>query len=542
MPAAGVTEAASRYYIVAPEVSVLERTLVLKQDDCFSLVNEFGDIDARARPEEGLYCEGTRFVSGFSLTLLGARPLLLSSAVRRDNLLLAVDLTNPDVYLDGEVVLPRGTLHIYRTKLLWQGVCHERVHLRNFTRASVDISLAIAFAADYADIFEVRGQRRARRGQMLEPRIEGNAVILGYRGLDHRERLTRIESSAEPLAISSENMRFALSLDGRAEQVFSFAIAYDSDGGRHRTLPYDVALAAAERRLSERGDARCDIRASNEQFNAWLQRSAADLDMLLTDTPHGSYPFAGVPWFATIFGRDGIITALETLWMGPQIARGVLQVLAAMQATESDARRDAEPGKILHESRRGEMAATGEIPFGRYYGSVDATPLFVMLAGAYYRRTADAAFAENLWPHVEAALDWIDRYGDVDRDGFVEYYRRSPNGLAQQGWKDSEDSVFHADGRLAEGPIALCEVQAYVYGARLEGAELAGMLGHYDKARELRDSARELREKFQTTFWCEEIGVYALALDGDKHPCRVRRSNAGHCYMEIGRASCRERV
>ncbi len=543
MPATGVTEAASRYYIVAPEVSVLERTLVLKRGDCFSLVNEFGDIDATARHEEGLYFEGTRFLSGFSLTLLGARPLLLSSAVRRDNLLLAVDLTNPDIYLEGEVVLPRGTLHIYRTKLLWQGVCHERLHIRNFTRTSLDITFGVAFGADYTDIFEVRGQRRARRGQLLEPRIEGNAVTLGYRGLDHRVRRTRIEASIEPSAVTAEGMRFALALGGRAEQVFSFAVRCDIEADGGRAQPYEAALTAAEQHLSAREAARCEIRASNEQFNAWLQRSAADLNMLLTDTPHGPYPYAGVPWFDTVFGRDGIITALETLWMAPQVARGVLQVLAAMQATESDARRDAEPGKILHEARRGEMAATGEIPFGRYYGSVDATPLFVMLAGAYYRRTADAGFVENLWPHVEAALDWIDRYGDVDRDGFVEYYRRSPNGLSQQGWKDSDDSVFHADGRLAEGPIALCEVQAYTYGARLEGAELAGMLGHYDKARQLRDAARELREKFQTSFWCEELGVYALALDGDKRPCRVRSSNAGHCLLTgIAAAEHAERI
>ncbi|HKZ74424.1 MAG TPA: amylo-alpha-1,6-glucosidase [Steroidobacteraceae bacterium] len=531
MPVESLSDAPSRYYILAPEVLVPERTLVLKQDESFGVLNEFGDIDAAARHEEGLYCEGTRFLSRFALSLVGSRPLLLSSAVRRDNLLLSVDLTNPDIYLDGEVILPRGTLHIYRAKLIWEDVCYERIHLRNFTRTPVDISFALGFGADYADIFEVRGQHRAQRGQLLEPRVERTSVTLAYRGLDDRERRTRIESSVEPRFVGAHEMRFGMQLGGREEQVFAFTVACESDTARARTLPYDNAVVHAERRLSEAPGLRCEIHTSNDQFNAWLQRSTSDLNMLLTSTPHGLYPYAGVPWFDAPFGRDGIITALETLWVAPGIARGVLSFLAATQATGSDARRDAEPGKILHESRRGEMAATGEIPFGRYYGSVDSTPLFVMLAGAYYRRTADAAFVEAIWPNVHAALAWLDRYGDVDRDGFIEYYRRSPNGLVQQGWKDSNDSVFHADGRLAEGPVALCEVQAYAYGARLEGAELAGMLGHYDMARGLRDSARELREKFQTAFWCKEIGVYALALDGDKRPCRVRSSNAGHCLL-----------
>jgi glycogen debranching enzyme len=429
----GLTETANRYYILAREVAIPERTLVLKQDDCFAVCNEFGDIDAEARHEEGLYYEGTRFVSRFTLSLLGARPLLLSSAVRRDNVLVAVDLTNPDVYLDGEVVLPRGTLHIYRAKLLWQGVCYHRIHVRNFARTPVAIRLAIGFGADFADIFEVRGQQRARRGRMLEPDIDDSSVTLAYLGLDGEERRTRIESATAPLAVTANEMRFELPLVGRSEEILTITAAFETGTTRVQVVPFESAVARAESRIADGPGIRSQVHTSNDQFNAWLQRSTADLDMLLTSTPHGPYPYAGVPWFDTTFGRDGIITALETLWVAPHIARGVLSFLAATQATESDARRDAEPGKILHEARRGEMAATGEIPFGRYYGSVDSTPLFVMLAGAYYRRTADAAFIEGLWPHLQAALAWIDRYGDVDRDGFVEYYKRSPNGLSQQG-------------------------------------------------------------------------------------------------------------
>ena len=273
------------------------------------------------------------------------------------------------------------------------------------------------------------------------------------------------------------------------------------------------------------------ILTANEQFNDWLHRSLADLHMMRTQTPFGPYPYAGVPWFSTVFGRDGIITALQCLSFDPSLARGVLGYLAATQADSVSPEQDAQPGKVLHELRTDEMARLGEVPFQRYYGSIDATPLFVILAGAYYQRTADRAFIESIWPNIERALEWIDRYGDSDGDGFIEYARKSRHGLVHQGWKDSVDSIFHSDGTLAEAPIALCEVQGYVYAAKTTASALAKMLGDPARASELLKEAETLREKFETAFWCEEISSYALALDGKKQQCRVRASNAGHCLF-----------
>ena len=292
-----------------------------------------------------------------------------------------------------------------------------------------------------------------------------------------------------------------------------------------------IALRDARRALRASSSRATSIETSNQIFNESVRRSVADLYMLMTDLPEGPYPYAGIPWFSTVFGRDGIITALQTLWLDPAIARGVLGHLAATQAASVDPDADAEPGKILHETRHGEMADLGEVPFRRYYGSVDSTPLFVMLAGAYLERTDDLATMRRLWPQIDAALDWIDRYGDRDGDGFVEYGRRAGHGLVNQGWKDSRDAIFHADGTLAQGPIAVAEVQAYVYAAWRAAEQITRRLGDFVRAATFEQKAEAMRRRFDEFFFDEALGTYVLALDGDKKPCRVRASNAGHALF-----------
>jgi glycogen debranching enzyme len=521
-----------QFYILATKSTPRDRGAVLKHGDTFAVFDQSGDMGAFGTSEQGLYHEGTRYLSRFRLRLNGNRPLLLSARVKDDNELFGADLTNPDIPIDGaEKVLSRDLVHIFRARFLWAGALHERLRLRNYSRASVRVLLSFDIDADFADIFEVRGTSRARHGTRLDPVVNGRELRLGYRGLDDEERWTIVEWSEVPAAISAEMARFEYELSPHAETALTVDIRCDRQRRPMPAQSFEAAESQALASLDRERSEYAKIESSSERFTQWVRRSAADMRMLVTHTAHGEYPYAGVPWFSTPFGRDGIIAGLQMLWINPRIARGVLEYLAATQADHVSESQDAEPGKILHETRESEMARLGEVPFGRYYGSVDSTPLFIILAGAYFDRTADRAFLRRLWPHVLRALAWIDEYGDRDGDGFVEYARRSSKGLQQQGWKDSQDSVFHADGTIAEPPIALCEVQAYVYDARRRAAAMAEVLGERERADALRAQAERLRARFEETFWCEADGTYALALDGRKQPCRVVSSNAGHCLF-----------
>ena len=507
------------------------RMRVLKHADTFAVFDRYGNIRPVAAGEEGVYHHGTRFVSCLMLDIDDACPFFLSSTVRDDNDQLTVALTNPHLRCPKLNPLPMGSLHIARRIFLRDGACYQEVTVENHSRQRITTRLRIRYAADYADIFEIQGMARKARGEDLPPSVETSAVVLSYRGLDHLERRTRFEFSPAANICASAAI-FELSLEPReVARLYITARCEPVGVSAPRRLKFDEARAQALDEIRNGKANACAMHASNGQFNAWVNRALSDLHMMTTALPTGPYPYAGVPWFNTPFGRDGLITALECLWFWPDLARGVLSYLAQHQATTANPEQDAEPGKIVHEMRNGEMAALKEIPFGQYYGAVDGTPLFVLLAGAYYDRTGDLSFIKDIWPNIHAAIRWIEQFGDRDGDGFVEYQRQSADGLIHQGWKDSDDAIFHEDGSEVLGPVALCEVQAYVYGALQAVAKLADALGLHEQAVLPRKRAERLREDFNQAFWCEEISSFALALDGQKRPCRVRASNAGQCLI-----------
>lgn len=520
-----------KYYVLASSALADDRTRVLKHGDTFAVFNRDGDIEAAGRMQLGLFHTETRHLNRMTIRLDGQAPLLLSSTVRDDNAFLSVDLTNVDIEGENKDGIPRGTLHVYRSKFLHDGICYEQLRLANYGLTFIDLALSFEFDADYADIFEVRGTPRRKRGRLLPAKVQAETVTLSYLGLDKITRSTSILFSPAPHSLTEKTANYQVRMKPNEESIVQVTVICERDLAQKHVLPYAEAFAAKNLQCQKDTLDGCRIRTSNKRFNEWLTRSEADLRMLIEGNPEGAYPYAGVPWFNTIFGRDGIITAMECLWIAPSIAEGVLKYLASTQATATIPEQDAEPGKIVHEVRRGEMATLKEVPFGQYYGSVDSTPLFVLLAGAYFLRTNKLDFLRTIWPNMMKALEWIDRYGDTDGDCFVEYSRKSADGLTQQGWKDSGDSIFHADGRLAEAPIALCEVQAYVYAAKLTAAIVARALGHADCAEKLEQQASHLQQRFESQFWSEELRSYVLALDGNKKPCMVRASNAGHALL-----------
>ena len=520
----------------ASEVSATQalqerRFHVLKNDDNFAILDSIGDMLAAPGSNDGLYYRDTRHLSQISLLIGGARPLLLSSSLSRDNLMLTANLTNVRIRDVNGVQVDQGLIYIRRSVFLIGGACFTRLALLNYGMHSFEIMVDLGFEADFADLFEVRGMHRSHRGTQRATVLGPDAVRADYLGLDQQARQTLLRFDPAPVSLRPDSASFRVGLvPGERATVFMQVECAPAQSDQRRPgLSFGAGLLRARRSARASAARTASISAGESEFDEAVGRAASDLRMLTTNKPSGPYPYAGIPWFSTAFGRDALITALLVLWQDPSLARGVLGYLAQEQATEYDPASDAEPGKILHEVRAGEMAETREVPFRRYYGSVDATPLFVMLAGAYLQRTGDLATLRRLWPNIEAAIGWMDR--GADADGFVAYLRMTADGLANQGWKDSYDSISHADGTLATGAITLCEVQGYVYAARRAAAEIARCLGFADRAVGLDDSADRLRTAFEARFWSERLQSYVLALDGNGVQCEVRASNAGHTLL-----------
>lgn len=506
------------------ETGGLDSLQALKDADTFLVADPWGDLKGGA---DGLFDRDTRILSRFVMTAGLARPSRLSSGVSRDNVFFTAHTTNRPLPPMGGRSAPAGVLHLERRRFIRDHRLFERVRMMNHGVEDVLLPLAFDFGADFADIFQVRGTLREKRGTGETPTTDGRRVTFRYTGLDKVVRTSCLAFSEPPARLTGSRAEFMFSLPmGKALDLYIECgpeACTTPDAGRWRE--HAVAARLAMRRRRRRG---ASVRGPRSpRFNAWLDQSRADIALLTTDLPTGPYPYAGTPWFSTPFGRDGIIAAWQMLWLDPSLARGVLTYLAARQATETSAFQDSQPGKIMHETRGGEMSALGEVPFGLYYGGVDTTCLFVALAGAYARRTGDLDLIRSLWPNLIAATEWMRDYGDSNGDGLIDYQRAAETGLSNQGWKDSEDSIFHKDGRFPKGPVALLEVQGYAYAAWQAMAELGGQLTD-GRARAWQRRAEEVRQLVEDRFWLEDEQFYAIALDGNGRACEAIGSNAGH--------------
>ena len=504
------------YYIRSSATTADIPRLVVKCDDAFVVADHHGDFPELPESEFGFYVGGTRFLRSLELAVHGQRPILLNAAVSDDGRQVAADLTNPDLG-HGEIGVLKGhTLRMARRLSLAPSELTELLTIESFSAVPYELSIGWRWVADFADVFEVRGMVRERRGELLPPVPSPGAVRLSYRGLDEIVRATTLRFDPAPDQMGPAGARHRLTVPAGGAVQIRLTIAAD-EGDQGSTPAGGVPWAG---RGEPAETAR--VTSASSGFDDWVGRAWSDLAMLTTETPHGRIAYAGIPWFVAPFGRDSLITALQHLPFDPGLARGTLRFLAAYQGREDDSFTDQNPGKILHEYRRGEMANCREIAFVPYYGSVDATPLFIVLAAAYLRWTDDRALLAELRPAIESALGWL------GRTTYVSYASRSSHGLVNQGWKDSHDAVMHEDGLDAAGPIALVEVQGYKYAALCGAAEIAEAEGRPDAARGLRDSAARLRERFMRDYWMEAEGFCALALDGEGAPCRVISSNPAH--------------
>jgi glycogen debranching enzyme len=513
---------------IGPVVDIREDQ-VIKDDRTFLVTDRFGNVPEGNTAALGLYHKDTRFLSGLDLVVDGLEPILLHSSTER-NYSQIVELTYPFEAIDREGVHRKENVSIQRFRVL-SGSLHERIRVRNFGTKLRRITLTVDFDADFLDIFEIRGLVRERRGQVQPPQVERSTVVLSYRGLDGDVRSSTIRFSPAPDRLDASRAEFLVDCEPGEDHELVVEIVPEVGGSA--AGPRNTIHQAEDRLNREytRWRKRCTrFRSSNVPLSHFMDRAILDLRMLIAHDDGGEeYIDAGVPWYSALFGRDALLTAYQVLGVNTDLAWGTLRGLAALQGKETDDWREEEPGKILHEVRVGELARAGEIPHTPYYGSADSTPLWLAVLHGAYRWTGDLDAVRELWPNVLAALRWIDEHGDLDGDGYVEYMRRSPGGLDNQGWKDSGDAIVHPDGALATPPIALVEVQGYVYQAKRSVARLAADLGEADLADRLEREASELRERFNRDFWMEKQGYFALALDGDKRPVETITSNPGHC-------------
>lgn len=528
-------------------------TLTLKDDDLFLITDTLGNIagcsERDAKGSLGLFCQDTRFLSRLELQVEGQLPILLSSTAKK-GFVLSVLCANPRI----DDRIPAETVGIQREVVL-NGGLFEQLIITNYGTSPVSFELSLSFDADFIDLFEIRGFNRDRRGKLLrmvpnktEETAQGTQgdeteaapsasnqfleLTLAYQGLDGAVMESRIQFfQRQPDLIKGYTALWNLTLDTHETQQLGYRLQLLTDNRSASKVHTPVNLTQAKAAEVMEEDAwrqqLMQIRSDNKALNQVIEQAERDIYQLRQTFGKGKALSAGVPWFSTLFGRDSLIAASQTLMLDATIARETLMILAEYQGKIDDEWREEEPGKILHELRLGEMARCHEIPHTPYYGTIDATPLWLMLYAEYYAWTRDQEILEKLWPHALAAMDWIDR--NCQRTGYLSYSRRSSRGLLNQGWKDSGDCIVNSHGQLATGPITLCEVQAYVYAAKVRLSEIAHTLKHLDLSDRWLAEAKELKVRFNRDFWMVDQDYCALALDGNGKPVDSITSNPGHC-------------
>lgn len=517
---------------MALQINVDPAVLTIVQGNTFMVTQLDGQIASDG--EQGVFANDTRFVSYYAMFADGQPWVRLNSATTA-YYSSRIYLTNPAIETEAGTIAP-GTLALTLNRVASNGI-HEDIDIINHGLNPVKFNLEIAIRSDFADIYEVKAHRFVRRGNISST---GNAaertLSTSYTNGDfHRCFTYQVRNPSSPPLYANGRINFPIELAAGASwhTCGYYILKIDGEDDRQPSahcerLPPEIA--ALEQQWQDRTT---HITTAQEEIYRLYQRSLEDLSALrLHDAalpPDVWIPAAGVPWFVTIFGRDSTIVSLQNMMVCPKLALGALQKLGELQASAIDDWRDAQPGKILHELRTGELAHFNRIPHTPYYGTADATPLYLIVLHETWKWTGDLSLLHKYRDIALRCLDWIDRYGDLDCDGFQEYQSKSAQGTQNQGWKDSGDAIVYPDGSLVKGPIALCELQGYVFDAWLRMAEVFEALGEPDRAVELRRKASELQYRFEQAFWCEDLEYYAFALDDDKQPVRSIASNPGHC-------------
>ena len=500
-----------------------------------------GDIVPPGAPDVGFFHDDTRFLSRLELKVGGNRTVVLSSSEEK-TFASKIELTTGSLSQINSFDLPENTVHIRRQQLLASDVLYDSITFSNFNLSDAELAVEIAFESDFVDVFQVRGCARQKSGHYYKPIVRDDCLVFFYRGLDNvtRETLIRFQTPPDEIDNNVAKWNFKIPASQFRELLNTITCRVSGESPRFSIKPVVQGFRDRRDAFHLWEEESTSFESSNDIFDQALKTCIADFHALQIPNGNEHIVAAGIPWFATMFGRDSLIAAYQSLLLNPRLASETLRVLARYQGKQFNDWLDEEPGKIPHEYRTGEMTRAGEMPFSPYYGSVDATPLFLILLSETYNWTGDEKLVQELLPAARAALKWIESYGDLDGDGLVEYKRRSSKGLTNQGWKDSWDANMHRDGSVANPPIALVEVQGYCYEAQYRMAQLLRVFGDSEYADKLRKAATELAKKIEKSFWLPSESFYAMGLDSQKRPLEVISSNAGHLLFT--RAINRERA